>query len=186
MKKLAILLVTSLFAFSVANAQIQSPKAEKAENGNAVKSEYLPPFKNISASAVSEITRNNLAIDFPNATNVSWEKTSQFDQANFIDNGQDKIAYYDPEGTLVGTTTAVAFTELPLRAQKEIKHRYRKYTIGPVIFFKDNASNDEDMVLWATQFDDQDMYFAELDKGSDKMILKVSPSGGVTFFKELE
>ncbi len=185
MKKLAILLVTSLFAFSVANAQKQSPLAEKTENDNAMKSENLPHFKNISASAVSEIIRNKMAIDFPNATNVSWERTSRFDQANFIENGQDKIAYYDPEGSLVGTTTAVAFTDLPQRAQNEIKHRYRKYTIGPVIYFKDNASNDEDMVLWATQFDDADMYFAELDRGSDKMILKVSPSGGVTFFKEL-
>jgi hypothetical protein len=57
--------------------------------------------------------------------------------------------------------------------------------VGPIIYFLDNPVNDTDMVLWATVFDDSDMYFAELDKGTQKMIVRITPSGDVSYFKEL-
>jgi hypothetical protein len=37
-------------------------------------------------------------------------------------------------------------------------------------------------VLWATQFDSEDLYFAELDKGPDKIVVQITPSGEVSYF----
>ena len=41
------------------------------------------------------------------------------------------------------------------------------------------------MILWGIQFDDADNYFAELSKGTKKLVVKVSPEGSVSFFKNL-
>ena len=136
---------------------------------------------------VSSVSIINFGIEFPKAEDVTWVRTDNFDQATFTNakDGQNTIAYYDSDGNLVGSTMAKTITDLPDRAQKEIKTKYSDYSVGPVIYFTDNASNDNDMVLWARQFDDENLYFAELDKGSSKIIVRITPSGGVSLFKEL-
>ena len=192
MKKLAILLVMSLSAFSVVNAKTQTLLAERGngsetgKGGKPAKSEKMSE-KNKASANVSSVSVFNFVIDFPKAEDVTWVRTDNFDQATFTNakNGKNTIAYYDSDGNLVGSTMAKTFTDLPDRAQKEIKTRYSDYSVGPIIFFEDNAVNDTNMVLWSGEFDDQDLYFAELDKGSSKIIVRITPSGGVSFFKEL-
>ncbi len=65
------------------------------------------------------------------------------------------------------------FKDLPAKGQQEIKGKYKDYGIGSVIYFDDNEKIDSDMVLWATQFNDEDLYFAELTKANKKIIVRL-------------
>ena len=195
MKKLAILLVMLLPAFSVLNAQTQTMTAERgnsSEYGKEVKSakpakSEKAPLMTRASESVSSVSMISFGIDFPKAEDVVWHRTENLDQATFTNakDGMRTRAYYDSDGNLVGSTTARKLADLPVRAIQTIKTDYKDYAIGPIIYFLDNALNDADMVLWATQFDDSDMYFAELDKGTQKIIVRITPSGDVSYFKEL-
>lgn len=188
MKKLAIL-ITMLFAFFALNAQNkQSPSAEKT---NIKKSETETksarvPLKKLEGKSVTERTKNNFAVDFPDVTDAKWTRSENFDEATFTRDGKEMTAYYDYDGDFVGTTSVITFADLPERAQKIIKDKYQDYKVEQVVFFDDNDKSDTDMILWATQFDDEDLYFAVLAKGSNKIIIKTDPSGNVSLFKELK
>ena len=195
MKKLAILLVMLLSAFSVLNAQTQTMTAERGNStgyGKEVKSakpakSEKAPLRARASERVNSVSMINFGIDFPNAEDVIWHRTDNLDQATFTNakDGMRTRAYYDSDGILVGSTTAGKLADLPEKAIQTIKTDYKDYSIGPIVYFLDNALNDADMVLWATQFDDSDMYFAELDKGTQKIIVRITPSGDVSFFKQL-
>ena len=94
-------------------------------------------------------------------------------------------AFYDGDGSLVGTTSSITFAQIPAKGQKEINTKYKGYKIGPVVFFDDNENNETDMILYGLQFDDTDSYFVELTKGQDKIVVKVDPAGFVDFFMKL-
>lgn len=197
MKKLAFLLVMLLPAFSVSNAQTQTLTAERG-NGNGpeygkevksarpAKSEKAPINAEASESVSAEIM-TSFDINYPKAEDVVWNRTDNLNQAIFT-NAKDGLrtsAYYDFDGNLVGSTTAKKLADLPEKAQQIIKTAYKDYSVGPIIYFLDNPINDTDLVLWATVFNDTDMYFAELDKGTQKIIVRITPSGDVSYFKEL-
>jgi hypothetical protein len=95
-------------------------------------------------------------------------------------------AFYDVDGKLVGTTQYVTFASIPPKGQEEIKKHYKDYTIGKVVFFDDNEANESDMVLWESQFDDENNYFAELTKGNKTIIVRIDSNGALSFFKELK
>ena len=99
--------------------------------------------------------------------------------------GQLTTAFYDIAGKLVGSTRYVTFSDLPARSQKDIKEKYKDYTIGQVLFYDDNENNDTDMFLYGAQFGDADNYFVELSKGTNKIVLQVNAEGAVFFFKNL-
>jgi hypothetical protein len=195
MKKFAILLVMLLPAFSVLNAHMQTMTAERGngpeygkevKSAKPVKSEKAPVNAEASESVSAEIM-TNFDIDYPKAEDVVWHRTDNLNQAIFT-NAKDGLrtsAYYDFDGNLVGSTTAKKLADLPEKAIQIIKTAYKDYSVGPIIYFLDNPINDTDMVLWATVFNDTDMYFAELDKGTQKIIVRITPSGDVSYFKEL-
>jgi hypothetical protein len=191
MKKIAFLVITWLFALSIVKAQSQSPstdnenvkesKVSKREMGTA-----KAPLMNPGRESVSFASKNSFGIDFPKATDMSWERSGVFDQVSFISDGQKLTGYYDSEGNLVGTTTTKKLADLPEKTQKILADKYADYKVGPIIFFHDNDQNDSDMVLWATQFDSEDLYFAELDKGPDKIVVQITPSGDVSYFTQIK
>lgn len=185
MKKLALLLMTFLFAFSVVQAQTQKAEKGKVQEVKKEQKTERVPLKKLEGIVVSETAKNSFLADFPKASTPSWRRAGTYDEVVFTIDGKKMTAFYDYRGKLVGTTSAKMFTDLPSKAQQEIKTRYKDYTIGPVIFFKDNDLNDTDMILWATQFDDEDLYFVELTKGTSKIIVRVTPAGFVSLFKEL-
>ncbi len=172
MKKVAILSMTFLFAMSVVMGQAAKTKAV--------------PLKKLEGKQINVVAKNNFVSQFGNIPNVKWERSANFDEAVFMKDGKEMKAFYDYEGKLVGTTTHVNFADIPASAQKEIKAKYKDYTIVPqVVFFDDNEVNDTDMMLYGVQFEDADNYFVELTKGTKKIILQVNTEGQVFFFKEL-
>ncbi len=185
MKKLAILVISSFFAFTFLKAQNQSPSGNESRTSGREAGTEKAPILNTGNESISFESENNFDIDYPKASDVAWEKTGSFDQANFVSNGQKKSAYFDMDGNLVGTTTSVKLSDLPEKAQRILQNKYSDYTVGPILYFEDNDQNDANMVLWATEFDSQNLYFAELDKGGDKIVVEISPSGDVSYFTKI-
>lgn len=203
MKKLAILIVSVFFvmAFSqlsaktvkkaVLKSEITTSKNEIKSDRNEIKSEKneikseKKELRKLEGNSVAEMSKINFAEDFGNVPNVNWKRSSVLDEATFNQDGKQTTAYYDSHSKLVGTTAAVTFTDLPTSAQKEIKSRYKDYTIDKVLFFEDSQANDSDMLLYGAQFEDSNNYFVELSKKQKKTILQVNEEGVVFFFAEL-
>jgi hypothetical protein len=177
MKKSAVLFMALLFVLSV--VQGQTKQTDKKE----MKKERVA-LKKLEGSNVSVTAKNSFNVDFGKVSNVKWLREGVFDEATFTKDGIVMKAFYDIEGKLVGTTQTKTFADVPANGQKEIKTRYKDYTIGPVIFFDDNEANETDMVLYGVQFEDEDNYFVELTKGAKKIVVQVN-NEGTFFFKEL-
>lgn len=163
MKKLAIISIWLLFAFSV-KAQYQTTEREnRREPGEE---DEMLPLKRPGGNTVNETAKENFNIDFAKAdvSDLEWKTTDTYDEAIFNSNGKQMIAYYDYQGNLIGTTTTVSFEDLPQHSQKLIKEKYGDYTIGPIIFFDDNDKIESEMILWSKKFNDEDLYFVDLRK----------------------
>jgi len=129
------------------------------------------------------VTEEQFNYDFPKATDVSWTR-SVFEEAAFTDGNIHKIAYYDVDNNLVGTTSYVDYSVLPAKAQRYISKKYKGYMIDKVILFDDNEANQTDMSLFDNSFEDEDTYFPVLSKDSKQVILKVTTEGNVSFFRD--
>lgn len=189
MKKLAIVSMTVFFATSLVQVQAkegnkQFLKSEIENSRREIKTERKE-LRDIKESSVSDFSKRAFSIDFGDAQNVSWKKAISFDEADFTKDGKEMKAYYDPESNLVGTTSVKTFADIPAKAQKEIKKRYKNYKIDSVVFFNDNEDNDTDMIYGNKQFEDSDNYFVELSNPSKKIILQVNPEGEIFFFERL-
>ena len=137
-------------------------------------------------SKVSYLTKTQFVIDFPDAKNVRFVRTKNFEEVAFM-SGEEKLrAYYDYDSKLVGTTQNKSFADLPENAQKEILKKYANYSIVGVTKFDDNGSNDTDMILYDTTFDDADNYFVELKNDSEAIVVKVDLPGDVSFFTNMK
>jgi hypothetical protein len=185
MKQFAILTVVFLFAFSVVEAQNQKTEKGKVQAANKEMKSQRVPLKKLEGTMVSDAAKKNFAMDFADAKDAQWKRSGTFDEVSFTSKDQKMTGFYDSGGKLVGTTQTVPFTKVPEKGQQVIKDKYKDYKIGPVIFFDDNEANETDMILWATQFDDEDLYFVELSKGASRMIVQVNPDGKVKMFKQL-
>ena len=140
---------------------------------------------------VGYLTRERFAEDFPDAKNVYFLRTKDFDQVSFVTSKEDKQvlkaykAYYDAESQLVGTTQNKTYADLPEHSQKQIQKQYAGYKIVDVIKFVDNGENETDMTLFNSPFDDSDAYFVELSNANKKIVVKVDEAGNVSYFKDL-
>jgi hypothetical protein len=123
--------------------------------------------------------------DFGDIKDAAWTSDGYFDEAIFTKDGKQMKAFYDIDNKLVGTVVDKTFNDLPAVAQKYISKKYKDYNIQNVIFYDDNEANETDMILYGAQFDDEDNYFVEVSKGTQKIVLHVSPDGDVSYFKQL-
>lgn len=192
MKKLAILSMTLLLALSLGQLQAQVKEREAIkETKKVIKTEKKElktekkALRKLESTTVNPKSLTSFYSNFGDVPNVKWRSTVYFDEATFMREGKEMTAFFDFYGTLVGTTTVRTFADIPAKGQAEIKKMYSDYTIGPVIFYDDNEFNESDMMLYNLQFDDEDMYFVELTKGTNKIVVKVNMGGMVSFFKQL-
>ena len=135
---------------------------------------------------VSDLTQRQFSRDFQDAVNVSFERTTNYDEVMFMSGNQKLKAYYDYASNLIGTTQKQKFADLPEVAKKEILEKYPGYKVSGVIKFDDNENNDIDMFLYGSNFDDADNYFVELKKDTKAIVLKSDLSGNVSFFKDIK
>jgi YD repeat-containing protein len=186
MKKLGIFLMTLVFGlYNVHGQTLKEEKTQIKETKKELKSERVA-LRKLEGTIASEQARSNFAFDFSNAKDAQWKRVDTFDEVTFTNaDGQKMTAYYDYDAKLVGTTQTKKLADIPVKGQEAIKKMYKDYSPGAVIYFNDNEANSSDMILWATQFDDEDLYFVELTKGTNKIVAKVNPAGIVSFFKQL-
>ena len=182
---LSIMLTAATVTFAHTSADRRERKEERVER-KEIRKEYHKLRRAENRNEVSDLTRNQFAIDFPDAKNVRFVKTKEFDEVLFISGKKKLRAYYDYDNELVGTTQEKAFADLPEKAQNEILKKYADYNIDGVIKFDDNDSNETDMIMYGTTFDDENNYFVELKNDSKAIILKVDLSAEVSFFKDMK
>jgi hypothetical protein len=148
--------------------------------------------REINQDPVSESVKNQFTSDFPNTSNIRFEKTKDFEKVNFNQNGSQTTAYYDYNNQLVGTTVKESFHDLPAGAQIKILDKYRDYTVADVLKFNvnsDNVSyydNETYMTLYGNSFDKSNNYFVELKGDHDAIVLEVDLSGEVSHFTTIK
>ena len=134
----------------------------------------------------SNQTRANFYSDFGYIPISNWEIKDQFDKISFMQNNVVYTAYYDSNSELVGTISKASVEDLPVHALQDISRKYRGYTVGNVVFYDDNESNQTDMMYYGQQFDDEDKYFVELQDDKEKIVVQVNTVGEVSFFHTLK
>jgi|WetSurMetagenome_2_1015567.scaffolds.fasta_scaffold72626_1 hypothetical protein len=186
MKKLTFLSMIWFFSFSAARTQDLMSESGKAPNSdeNSSGSSKIIPVKTVSAEHINILVKKSFESDFVNAADVEWLKWGKFDQADFEMNGHALKAYYDTNGDLVGTTQDKTFADLPVKGQNEILNKYGDYKIGLVSLYTDNPSTVSDL-LGSDQVTDEDLYFVELIKGKDRIVVQVTPFGEVSLITQI-
>lgn len=190
MKKLAVLQLTVLIILAMGQVQAMTLTPKNVnKTGRAVKNESKAERRELRklemSISVSTASMNIFYADFGDVPGVNWHRSNYYEEATFIKDGHQETAFYDFYGKLVGTTQRKTFANLPAKGQKRINDKYRGYTIGPVIFFDDNEYNETDMILYNTQFQDEDNYFVELTKGAERLIVRSDVLGNISLFQKL-
>lgn len=162
----------------------QAQTAVQASSKTTVHSSKKEKKAAHTSAAVNPLSKNNFAEDFKGVSKVSWQKDDEFDVASFKLDNKKVQAYYDENGQLVGTITNTSLAELLQVSQKDIKKKYKGYTVTEVVRYDDNEDNNTDMVLYDTAFD-ADSYFVELSDGKKTIVLLVDSAGEVSVFKTL-
>jgi hypothetical protein len=134
----------------------------------------------------SNQTRANFYSDFGYIPITNWEITDQFDKISFMKNNILYTAYYDSNSELVGTISIASVSDLPAHALQDISKKYNGYTVGNIVFYDDNESNQTDMMYYGQQFDTEDKYFVELQNDKEKIVVQVNTVGDVSFFRTLK
>jgi hypothetical protein len=194
MKKLSIIsAVLWLLAIS-ANAQdvdlsIRSYAITRNPNSGSGSSYSMNKKRDLTEQELknfSSQTRANFYADFGYIPINQWEITDLFDEISFMKNNVLYTAYYDSNSELVGTISNVSAADLPAHALQDLYKKYKGYTVGKVVFYDDNESNQTDMMYYGQQFDDEDKYFVELQNDKEKIVVQVNTIGEVSFFRTLK
>jgi hypothetical protein len=181
MKK--IFLVTGVFMVTA----ITATYAQYSMDDNSPKEE-----REINQDAVSKSMKSQFTTDFPNSSNISFERIKDLEKVDFNQDGSQKTAYYDLDNQLVGTTIHESFHDLPSVAQIKILDKYKDYTVKDVLEFKVNSNNesyyDNDTYrnLYDNSFDNSNNYFVELKSENNAIVLEVGLSGEVSYFTAIK
>lgn len=178
--------LTLLFSLAViqTQAQVSQERAQINKTKKELKTER-ETLRKLEGTKVSELAKTHFNTDFGKVSDPVWKRVGSYDEVSYMKNGKKMESFYDYNANLVGTSRNIKFADLPAKGQKEIKTKYKDYKVGQAIFFDDNEVNETDMILYGVQFDDEDKYFVELTKGTEKIVVNVTPAGFVSYFKKL-
>jgi len=127
--------------------------------------------------SVSYAVQNEFDADFSDAKNVTWTVTSNCQKASFILNDVKMTAFYNLQGEYLGVTQDVAYSTLSERAKKEITNKYKDYAVTDVIKYETSESVSNS---------DQTVYFVDLKNSASELLVRVTPSADVYFFKQVK
>jgi len=103
--------------------------------------------------------------EFNGASNVKWKEGKDIISASFILSDSRIVAYFTPEGELIGTERNVLFNQLPLNVIKEINNRYGDAPIFDIVEYTSGTETFYGMVV---------------DTPTKRLKLKISAEGDVT------
>jgi hypothetical protein len=130
----------------------------------------------VSASAFAAPTTVNARIasrfssDFADATNVEWKTTDSYTKASFVLDGKTVEAFYNLQGEIIGTSTAINVSVLPKKAQNTIAVKYAGYALKEAISF--------------TDADDVKHQYISLEKENTKLAFEVFANGTLSLLSK--
>jgi hypothetical protein len=143
-------------------------------------------------NAVSVFTVNQFAYDFPDVTNIHFDKTKDYVAVTYSQNGRSSTAYYDDNSELMGTMRNRSIQDLPAAAQKEIADRYPGYSVARIVRFNANSDNEtyidnnSELPFYDDSSENNSNYFVELNNDKKAIVLIVGLSGEVSFFSTMK
>jgi hypothetical protein len=143
-------------------------------------------------NAVSLFTVNQFAYDFPDVTDIHFDRVKDHDVITYSQNGRINTAYYDDNSELLGTIRNRSIQDLPAAAQKEIADRYPGYTVVRVVRFNANSDNEtyidnsSELPFYGDSSENSSNYFVELKSDNKAIVLMVGLSGEVSFFTTMK
>ncbi|RFM27503.1 hypothetical protein [Deminuibacter soli] len=108
---------------------------------------------------------------WPAASNINWKMNGMVTTISFTVDNLNMQAFYDEDGTFLGTSRAVNLTDLPAAAQTTLKEKYQDYTATEAI----------EMNYTATGLN----YYVSMENDTKKFILQIAQDGAVKVFKKL-
>jgi hypothetical protein len=187
MKRIGVITAAFLFAYTIGFVQTSPILARNnTKNPNRIeKKNERKASRKLNLSMVNEASKNNFNTDYADVSDVKWVKSINFDEASFNQSGREVKAFYDKEGQLVGTTTHLKLTDLPVKCQNAIERTYKDCAVGSIIYFNDNQVQNPDLLLNDIKVTNTNSYYIEMSKGSNKFVVQATPGGDVYFFKNL-
>jgi hypothetical protein len=144
-------------------------------------------------NAVSAATVSQFATDFPEVTNIHFDRMKGHDVVTYTQNGTNNTAYYDENSNLMGTIHSRSIQDLPADALTEIANRYPSYTVMKVVKFNANSDNEayidsnSELPFYGDSSENSSNYFVELKNNDSKaIVLMVGLSGEVSFFRTMK
>jgi len=103
--------------------------------------------------------------EFSGATNVEWTQAKDVISVSFVLSDSRILAYFTPDGELIGTARNVLFNQLPLAVIKEINNRYGNAPISDIIEYTSGMDT---------------FYAMYVDTPTKHLKIKVTAEGDVT------
>jgi hypothetical protein len=142
---------------------------------------------NSNSESVSYTVLNQFAYDFKDAKDILWRVDGNCQKADFTFEGKKLTAFYSLAGEYMGVTRSVEYKIVPAAAQKEIASQYTGYTIGEVIELQPKATSASALEPYATSAaDDAKVFFVDLKNEKEEILVKVTTSADVYFFKQIK
>lgn len=138
-------------------------------------SAFATDGKNVSAEKETKVAKNVSASflqDFKNASNVSWNKTSQFYFAEFKLKEETMSAAYDEDGVLLGMARNLKFSDMPLSAQEALGDRFATYSFSGTVT--------------EVMYDGETNYYLWAEGKSKSLKIKCSPAGNISVEKTIK
>jgi hypothetical protein len=133
---------------------------------------------NGNSATVSYSVQQEFTTDFADAQNIVWTVTKNCQRADFTQNGAKKTAFYNLAGDFLGLTQVVGYNAIPAKSQKLIADKYKGYTANNVIVYQANESINGDI--------DPTSYFVDLKNTEHEVLVRVTASGNLDFFKQVK
>ena len=114
---------------------------------------------------------NRFTTEFTQAQKVNWVLKTNFAKAVFEVDGKKMEAFYDLSGKKIASSQSVTLNELPADAKKTLNKQYEGYNVTEAI---------------RVEGAEETAYFLTVDNGKEKIILKSTEDGNLSYFQKLK
>jgi hypothetical protein len=106
------------------------------------------------------------------STSVKWSTVDEYSKGTFSFNGKTVSACLDAEtSAFIGFSIHLTGADFPQDAVNAVQKKYPDWKITDAIYFVDDSANGN--------------YFAQVEKGNNKLALKITASGKVSIFSRM-